>query len=110
VKNLTSGVQIEVIPMNTVLVNPSLKEIAQELDGKVLFGERLNSSDGAYSVERCNCGIIYVTQRKQFIITPGDRADIILGALQANISANYPSISGIVLTGGLILSLHYEID
>lgn len=32
----------------------------------------------------------------------GDRADIILGALQAHISDNYPSISGILLTGGLI--------
>ena len=31
-----------------------------------------------------------------------DRADIILGALQANISNNYPSVSGILLTGGLI--------
>ena len=36
------------------------------------------------------------------VITPGDRADIILGALQANISSNYPRISGIILTGGLI--------
>ncbi|MGC1630496.1 MAG: phosphate acetyltransferase, partial [Gelidibacter sp.] len=35
-------------------------------------------------------------------ITPGDRADIILGALQANISDNYPAISGIVLTGGIM--------
>ena len=36
------------------------------------------------------------------VITPGDRADIILGALQANESVNYPSISGIVLTGNII--------
>ena len=36
------------------------------------------------------------------MITPGDRADIILGALQAHISSNYPRISGIILTGGLI--------
>jgi phosphate acetyltransferase len=36
--------------MNTVLANPSLKEIAQELDGKVLFGESyLNNQAGAYS-------------------------------------------------------------
>jgi phosphate acetyltransferase len=32
------------------------------------------------------------------VITPGDRADIILGALQANESASYLQ-SGIVLTG-----------
>jgi phosphate acetyltransferase len=36
------------------------------------------------------------------VITPGDRADIILGALQANESANYPAISGIVLTGNIV--------
>ena len=36
------------------------------------------------------------------VITPGDRADLILGSLQANISRNYPKISGIVLTGGII--------
>ena len=46
----------------------------------------------------------YLTYLKEngLVITPGDRADIILGALQANISVNYPSISGIVLTGGII--------
>ena len=43
----------------------------------------------------------YITE-KGLVITPGDRADIILGALQANLSVNYPSISGIVLTGGII--------
>jgi len=46
----------------------------------------------------------YLTHLKQdsLVITPGDRADIILGALQANISTNYPRISGIILTGGLV--------
>jgi phosphate acetyltransferase len=36
------------------------------------------------------------------VITPGDRADIILGALQANESVNYPTIAGIVLTGNIL--------
>ena len=36
------------------------------------------------------------------LTTPGDRAEIILGALQANLSANYPNASGIILTGGLL--------
>ncbi|WP_233890758.1 phosphate acetyltransferase, partial [Tenacibaculum piscium] len=35
---------------------------------------------------------------------PADRADILLGTLQANISTNYPAISGIVLTGGIALN------
>jgi phosphate acetyltransferase len=41
-------------------------------------------------------------KEKALVITPGDRADIILGALQANESANYPAISGIVLTGNIV--------
>jgi phosphate acetyltransferase len=34
------------------------------------------------------------------IITPGDRGDIIIAALQANLSTSYPPIAGIVLTAG----------
>jgi phosphate acetyltransferase len=104
VKNLPSEVQVEVIPMNAVLANPSLREIARELKGTVLFGENhLNNQAGAYSVGAMQLRN-YLTHLKEssLVITPGDRADIILGALQANISANYPSISGIVLTGGLV--------
>ena len=46
----------------------------------------------------------YLNQLKDdcLVISAGDRADIILGSLQANISKNYPKISGIVLTGGLM--------
>jgi len=36
------------------------------------------------------------------VVTPGDRADLLLASLQANRSSKYPNISGIVLTGGLI--------
>jgi len=35
------------------------------------------------------------------IVTPGDRGDIILGALQANLSTNYPKVAGIVLTAAM---------
>jgi phosphate acetyltransferase len=36
------------------------------------------------------------------IITPGDRGDIIIAALQANLSTSYPQIAGIVLTADTI--------
>jgi phosphate acetyltransferase len=35
------------------------------------------------------------------IIVPGDRADIIVGAMTSIFSKNYPNISGILLTGGI---------
>jgi phosphate acetyltransferase len=37
------------------------------------------------------------------LVTPGDRHDIVLGALMAGASPSLPTVSGIVLTGGLRL-------
>ncbi len=103
-KNLPSKVMVNTIPLNPTLANPSIKEIVEKLDAKILFGEKyLNNQAAYYSVGAMQLRN-YLTHLKEngLIITPGDRADIILGALQANISTNYPSISGIVLTGGLV--------
>jgi phosphate acetyltransferase len=104
VEHLPAGVLVNVIPLNPVLANPTIKEIVEELNGKVLFGEAyLNNQAGFFSVGAMQLRN-YLTHLKKdsLVITPGDRADIILGALQANVSANYPMISGIVLTGGLL--------
>src|SRR5690606_18090836 len=38
-QNLPSRVLVYAIPINPILANPSIKEIVEELDGKVLFGE-----------------------------------------------------------------------
>lgn len=103
-KKLPNDVLVGVIPTNPLLGNPTVKEISKELEAKVLFGEEfLNNQAGGFSVGAMQLRN-YLTHLKKdsLVITPGDRADIILGALQANISANYPNISGIVLTGGLL--------
>ena len=104
VKELPSEVLVGVIPRNPILGNPTMKEIVHGLEAKVLFGEEYlhnqvsNISVGAMQLRN------YLRHFKEngLVITPGDRADIILGALQANLSANYPTASGIVLTGGLV--------
>ncbi|WP_242202688.1 phosphate acetyltransferase [Aestuariivivens insulae] len=101
---INNGTDITVIPKIKSLANPTIKEIVKTLNGDVLFGKDLintqseNFSVGAMQLRN------YLTHLKEnaLVITPGDRADVILGALQANISKNYPKIAGIVLTGGLI--------
>jgi phosphate acetyltransferase len=103
-KKLPSQVIVNAIPLNPILANPSIKEIVDALNATVLFGKgHLNNQAGYFSVGAMQLRN-YLTHLKEngLVITPGDRADIILGALQAHISANYPSISGIVLTGGLV--------
>jgi phosphate acetyltransferase len=102
--HLPKHVLIGAIPRNPILGNPTIKEIVDELKGKVLFGaEHLNNQVAHFGVGAMQLRN-YLTQLREdgLVITPGDRADIILGALQANLSANYPTVSGIVLTGGLL--------
>jgi len=103
-EELPQGLLVAAIPLNPVLANPSLREIAADLGGDVLFGHAyLDNQAGYFSVGAMQLRN-YLSHIKDngLVITPGDRADIILGALQAHISSNYPAISGIVLTGGLL--------
>ncbi|GAA4964891.1 phosphate acetyltransferase [Algibacter aquimarinus] len=103
-ERINSGTDITVIPKIKSLASPTIKEIVKKLDGNVLFGkDMINNQSENFSVGAMQLRN-YLTHLKEnaLVITPGDRADIILGALQANISKNYPKISGIILTGGLI--------
>jgi phosphate acetyltransferase len=103
-QELPDEVLVGAIPLNPFLGSPSLKEIVEQIDGKVLFGEEFINNQ----VSNFNVGAMqlrnYLTHLKEdgLVITPGDRADIILGALQANMSKNYPKIAGVILTGGLM--------
>jgi phosphate acetyltransferase len=103
-KRLKENTNVSVIPLINSLSSPTLKEISKALNGTVLFGhDMINNESDNFAVGAMQLRN-YLTHLKNntLVITPGDRADIILGALQANISKNYPKISGIVLTGGLI--------
>lgn len=102
--SLPKEVLVNSIPIISSLNNPTIKEIVDELDAKVMFGaEFLNNEIGNFSVGAMQLrNYLLHLKEKALVITPGDRADIILGALQANESANYPSISGIVLTGNIL--------
>ena len=92
-----------VIPFNKDLSNPTMKEIFEAVKGKLLFGDNLltNQVDhfivGAMQLRNC------LTRLKEntLIVTPGDRADIIVAMLQANLSKNYPKVAGMILSGGL---------
>lgn len=103
-ERINSNTDITVIPKIRSLASPTIKEIVRALEGNILFGKDMLNNQ----VENFGVGTMqlrnYLNQLKDdsLVITAGDRADIILGALQAHISKNYPKISGIILTGGLI--------
>ena len=92
------------VPRVKDLSHPTIKEIVDSLQGKVLFGaENLDNQTGSFGVGAMQLhNYLKHLRENSLVITPGDRSDIILGALQANLSDNYPTISGIVLTGGIL--------
>jgi phosphate acetyltransferase len=101
---LPKEVLVSAIPAISSLDNPTVKEIVEELDAKVLFGkDYINNEVGSFSVGAMQLrNYLLHLKENALVITPGDRADIILGALQANESVNYPTVSGIVLTGNIL--------
>jgi phosphate acetyltransferase len=103
-ENLPADVIINVIPEDKNLGNPTIKEIVASVNGKALFGEHLFSNQVDHSIvgamQLHNC--LSRLKKNTLIVTPGDRGDILIGVLQANISKNYPKIAGIILTGGLV--------
>ena len=102
-KNLPKDVMVSAIPKIKSLIHPTLKEIVSALDAEVLFGNGYMDNP----IESMKIGAMQLRHylnyidNNSLIITPGDRGDLILGALQANLSVNYPKIAGIVLTGNI---------
>jgi phosphate acetyltransferase len=103
-EKLTEDLFVAAIPLIGTLYNPTIKEIIDEIGATLLLGEDLVYNQ----VESFAVGAMQLRnflehlRENCLVITPGDRADIILSTLQASISDNYPRISGIVLTGGLV--------
>ncbi|WP_442592092.1 phosphate acetyltransferase [Pedobacter sp. AW31-3R] len=103
-KQLPAGTMITIIPLESGLQSPTMKEITHALNAKVLFGEELmvNQVDHFITGAMMLPNFLRHIKENVLIVTPGDRGDIIIGSLQANLSANYPKVAGIVLSAGTL--------
>lgn len=101
---LPENILVAVVPADPGLENPTVRDIFEKLDGKLLFGEEHlgNQVDhfvtGAMQVPN----FLNYLKENVLIVTPGDRGDIVISSLQANLSASYPRVAGIVLTAGTV--------
>lgn len=89
------------IPYEEMLDRPTMAEIVNALDAKVIFGrEQLNRPVSRFVIAAMNLrNYLPRIANDNLVITPIDRIDIILGTLAAYRSSNMPNIGGIVLTG-----------
>ncbi len=113
-ENSTNPLVTFVLPEEPLLGKPTVGDVKKWLDAQVLYGHgRLDTLVDDYLIAAMQVGnfLDYIAQGS-LIITPGDRADIILTSLASRFSSSYPDISGMVLTGGLELpvSVHRLIE
>lgn len=101
---LPKEILISAIPVHLELSNPTMEEIRDAMGAKVFFGENLltNRVDHVIVGAMQLRNFLQRVKNNTLVITPGDRGDIIIGALQANISKNFGKIAGMVLSGGML--------
>lgn len=95
-----------VVPFDPILSSPTIGEILHEIDGELLWGEhKLEDQAGKYVVGAMplSTALDYF-KGKYFLITPGNREDLILAALTQSLTGDQDavSLSGIVVTGGIL--------
>ena len=98
-----NDVVLAVIPANQILSSPTLREIVDHLEAEVLYGkdqlDKLAYRPLVIAMQLQNY-LPHLTENA-LLITPGDRSDVILSALQAHQSHHYPQIAGLVLSGDI---------
>lgn len=104
-----------VLPDDETLMKPTIAEIAQAINGRLIHGEvdRLNREVARVKAAAMQLpNFLARLQDNSLVITPGDRSDVVLGCLASTLANQCPSVAGIVLTGGLELDpkLHQVIE
>ena len=101
---LPANETVYVLPEQTALGMPTVGEVRKQLDAQCMCGEgdALNQVVTNYKVAAMEIpAFLNYIEDGCLIITPGDRSDIILASLIADVSATYPRVAGLLLTGGL---------
>jgi phosphate acetyltransferase len=92
-----------VIPEEPFLTAPTIAQLTEAVDGTLLLGDKdlmareaLDVIVGAMTFENLLGRLADGT----VVITPGDRTDVLLGMLAVQAAPRFPSLAGVILTGG----------
>ena len=95
---------VYVLPEQASLGMPTVGEIRKALNADCLCGEgdAMHQVVTNYKVAAMEVpDFLGYVEDGCLIITPGDRSDIILASLAADVSTSFPRVAGLLLTGGL---------
>lgn len=103
-KHLGNEIVVSVIPNEEELTKPSMQEIADHLKAHILFGaDKLENVAKNSIIGGMQLGNYLPRMQDDCVcVIPGDRGDLVVGTMLANISPKYPNVAGIVLSGGFL--------
>jgi phosphate acetyltransferase len=100
------GPKTYVLPEEPLLVAPSVAELQHAVEGTVLRGDPALLAREAMDVLVAGMTAEHVLERLTegvAVITPGDRSDVVLAVVSAHAAEGFPSLSCVILNGGLEL-------
>jgi phosphate acetyltransferase len=95
-----------VLPEEPLLMAPSVAELQSAVEGSVLRGDPALLTREVQDVLVAGMTAEHVLERLTegvAVITPGDRSDVVLAVLSAHAAEGFPSLSCVILNGGLPL-------
>ena len=98
-------VPIYLLPEVKELSYPTIKEVGDKLNSKYIIGKEKDSKRLVRQSKIAAMNLDHFLIRLEdgdLVIAPGDRLDMILGSIVANYSKDFPSISGMILTGDYV--------
>jgi phosphate acetyltransferase len=95
-----------VIPEEPLLVAPAVGDLQRAVDGTIVSGDQELLKREVLDVLVAGMTAEHVLERLTdgvAVVTPGDRSDVVLAVVSAHAAEGFPSLSCIILNGGLEL-------
>ncbi len=99
------GVPTWTLPEVPLLISPTMAELCTAIDGEIYSGDvellqrealevMVGGMTAEHILERLVDGVV--------VIAPGDRSDVLLSVVNAHEAEGFPSLSGIIMNGGML--------
>ena len=111
-QNSKSTPKVFVLPESLELNLPSMSDILSKLDAKRVLGATNQLDRVVRDIKIASMHtehILKFIKEGDLFISAGDRTDVILAIVSANYSRDFPSVAGIILTGGFELERDFII-
>jgi phosphate acetyltransferase len=108
---VSAGTPVWALPEDPILVAPTVGSLFRATDAELLFGDRALLDREALGFVVAGMSMENVLPRlieASILVVPGDRMDVLVGALMAQASGTFPKLSGVILNGGFPVSPQIE--